>query len=278
MSRSREVDSECDLVLVAPAPVLPWLERADDRVLGRAGVRRRVTVRRGVTAAGARRRGRGAGGPPAADPQAVLATRNVRGQLSDANRVQMRADVRHSFFPLSESARRSAVLVGVAVRIPPRKIVGVPVAPLARAPRDRLRPVRDGHARQALGGSAPPRVRSRWRSVRGRRARARSGRGTDDRASARSVPARAPPRSPPPPPGRGDEFRRAESGGRRIGTGLPQPPDVGCCDRQHAYRDTRNHRRRRASARLAAQVVAPVGDLRFESGSQKPTPSRTITT
>ena len=34
-----------------------------------------------------------------------------------------------------------------------------------------------------------------------------------------------PPRSPPPPPGRGDESRRAESGGRRIGTGLPQPPD-----------------------------------------------------
>ena len=45
----------------------------------------------------------------AADPQAVLATRNVRGQLSDANRVQMRAAVCHSFFPLSESARRSAL-------------------------------------------------------------------------------------------------------------------------------------------------------------------------
>src|SRR4029453_6431995 len=49
--RPREGDSERDFVHVAPAPVLPRLERADDGVLGRAGVRRGMTVWRGVTAA-----------------------------------------------------------------------------------------------------------------------------------------------------------------------------------------------------------------------------------
>ena len=104
-----EVDSERDLVLVTPAPVLPRLERADDRVLQRPGVRRGMAVRRGVTAADVTAGETEAQmDPPAADAQAVLATRDVLGEGGHLNCVEMRADVRHSFSsPAGASARRS---------------------------------------------------------------------------------------------------------------------------------------------------------------------------
>src|SRR5919106_737803 len=114
----------------------PRLERAKDGVLSGRAVRRGRAVWGGVTTADV------PGGkteaqmdPPAADAQTVLAARDALGERRHLNRVEMRADVRHSFSsPSGKSARRSSARSKEPrYERPSTKIVGVPVAPLARA-------------------------------------------------------------------------------------------------------------------------------------------------
>src|ERR687891_323481 len=131
-----ELDLEGDLVHITPAPVLPRLERADDGVLRRPDVRRGMAVWRGVTTADVpARKTEAQMDPPAADAQTVLAARDALGERRHLNRVEMRADVRHSFSsPSGKSARRSSGRSKEPrCERPSTKIVGVPMAPLARA-------------------------------------------------------------------------------------------------------------------------------------------------
>src|SRR5690349_7373390 len=90
---SDPVDDESDLVEVAPAPVLARLERADDRVLGRALMGGRVAVRRVVAATDVPALQADAEVQPLApDAQAVLAAGDLRGQLAELDLVEVRAD------------------------------------------------------------------------------------------------------------------------------------------------------------------------------------------
>ena len=109
----REVDSKRDLVLVAPAPVLPRLERADDRMLGRPRVRRGMAVRRGITASDVpTRQTETQVNPPAPDPQAVLAPRNALRERGHLDRVEMGADVSQACAIPGQVVTRSPYIEG----------------------------------------------------------------------------------------------------------------------------------------------------------------------
>src|SRR6476469_7345624 len=87
------LDDECDLVDVAPVPVLTRLERADDRV--RRGVRMCAGVAVGRVVAAADVPAGQADPemePLAAHSQAILATVDGGGQLVDGDLVEMGAD------------------------------------------------------------------------------------------------------------------------------------------------------------------------------------------
>src|SRR4051812_16418297 len=86
-------DDECDIVEVAPAPVLARLQRVDDRVLRRMLVRGRVAVRGAVAAADVPAGEADAEVQPlAAAAQAIFAAVDLGRQLAQLDLVEVRTD------------------------------------------------------------------------------------------------------------------------------------------------------------------------------------------
>jgi hypothetical protein len=90
------VEDECNLVDVAPAPVLAWLDRADDRVRRRMIVRGCVAVR-GVVAAADVTTGEADAEvqPLAALEQAVLAAVDGHREVAKRDLVEVGAELAH---------------------------------------------------------------------------------------------------------------------------------------------------------------------------------------